>query len=141
PAAAHRPRGWPGCPGETIPRASPLTPFRAQGVALARVPRALPWAIILRPFGAPAREAPKGRNWIVQGNALVSTRGAGGLRGDEARGKIEGERSTTQVLLPPKPKELDTVTFTRAWRAWCGTWHRSHSGSGSSRLMVGGRAP
>src|SRR5260370_18766340 len=48
--------------------------------------------------------------------------------------------STRQVLLPPKPKELDTATRTGCGRASLATWQRSHSGSGSWRLIVGGRA-
>src|SRR5437763_13352588 len=47
---------------------------------------------------------------------------------------------TRQVLLPPKPNELETATRTGPGRASLGTWQRSHSGSGSTRLMVGGRA-
>src|SRR5262245_39807439 len=47
---------------------------------------------------------------------------------------------TTQVLLPPKPKELDTATFTGCSLASWGTWQRLQSGSGWSRLMVGGTA-
>src|SRR5262249_30738815 len=60
------------------------------------------------------------------------------------RPPVEGAqtpRSTTQVLLPPNPNEFDTATRTLASRAECGTWQRSHSGSGSSRLIVGGTAP
>src|SRR5579883_2838766 len=48
---------------------------------------------------------------------------------------------TRQVLLPPKPKELEAATRTGCGRAWLGTWHKSHSGSGSTKLIVGGRAP
>src|SRR5262249_3846044 len=55
--------------------------------------------------------------------------------------RCQAARSTRQVLLPPKPKELETATRTAAGRASWATWQRLHSGSGSSRLMVGGRAP
>src|SRR5262245_45432634 len=48
--------------------------------------------------------------------------------------------STRQVLLPPKPKELDSAVRTVCGRAWLATWHRRHSGSGFSRLIVGGTA-
>src|SRR5262245_47002460 len=48
--------------------------------------------------------------------------------------------STRQVLLPPNPNEFDTATRTGCGRASLGTWHNRHSGSGLSRLMVGGRA-
>ncbi len=44
------------------------------------------------------------------------------------------------MLLPPKPKELETATRTVCSRAWLGTWQSLHSGSGSVRLIVGGRA-
>src|SRR5262245_48951104 len=48
-------------------------------------------------------------------------------------------RSTSDVLLPPKPKELDTATVTgRGWAVFA-TWQRPvQSGSRSSRLIVGG---
>ena len=49
-------------------------------------------------------------------------------------------RSTRQVLLPPKPSEFEAATRIRAGRAWCGTCNNAHSGSGSSRLIVGGAA-
>ena len=48
--------------------------------------------------------------------------------------------STRQVLLPPKPNEFDAATRTFAGRASFATWQRSHSGSGSSKLIVGGSA-
>src|SRR5262249_25468850 len=53
---------------------------------------------------------------------------------------IHAARNTKQVLLPPKPKELDMATRTgRSW-AWLAMWHKLQSGSGSFRLMVGGMA-
>src|SRR5438128_1908203 len=45
-------------------------------------------------------------------------------------------RKTTQVLLPPNPKELETAMLMGCSRAWLATWHSAQSGSGSSRLMV-----
>src|SRR2546426_2789636 len=48
--------------------------------------------------------------------------------------------NTKQVLLPPKPKAFDTATRTGCGRASLATWHKAHSGSGSSRLIVGGTA-
>src|SRR5262245_1361565 len=57
----------------------------------------------------------------------------------EARSNTQTAFSTRHVLLPPKPKELDTATLTGRDQASLTTWHRLHSGSGLRRLMVGGR--
>src|SRR5690242_14424387 len=46
--------------------------------------------------------------------------------------------NTRQVLLPPKPNELETAVLTGWGRASFGTWQRSHSGSMLCRLIVGG---
>ena len=48
-------------------------------------------------------------------------------------------RRINEVLLPPKPKELETATATgRCWAVFA-TWHRpAQSGSRFSRLIVGG---
>ena len=48
---------------------------------------------------------------------------------------------TRQVLLPPKPNELEMATRTFAGRASLATWQRLHSGSGSCKLIVGGSTP
>src|SRR5205823_3304174 len=47
-------------------------------------------------------------------------------------------RITSDALCPPKPKLLLIATSTLRSRALCGTKSRSHSGSGLSRLIVGG---
>src|SRR5262249_35968859 len=65
---------------------------------------------------------------------LAAARAARGL-GHGARPKI------TVALVPPKPKLFDSARSTRFSRAWFGTTSRSHSGSGVSRLIVGGRMP
>ena len=44
-----------------------------------------------------------------------------------------------RMLCPPKPRELERTRSTSAWMATLGTLFRSQAGSGSSRLMVGGR--
>src|SRR5438132_12159938 len=45
-----------------------------------------------------------------------------------------------QVLLPPKPNELEATVFRRCSWACQGTWRSGQAGSGLSRLMVGGTA-
>src|SRR5205814_8336277 len=42
------------------------------------------------------------------------------------------------VLLPPEPNELENAKLTGCAIALCGTWHKLQSGSGASRLIVGG---
>src|ERR1035437_408937 len=50
-------------------------------------------------------------------------------------------RRARTALRPPKAKEFESAYSTWAARGWLGTTSRSHSGSGSLKLAVGGRMP
>src|SRR5438477_9886520 len=48
---------------------------------------------------------------------------------------------TMALFLEPKPRQLQSAASISAARPWFGMKSRSHAGSGSQRLMVGGRKP
>jgi len=52
--------------------------------------------------------------------------------------RYQAREATSTAFSPPKAKEFDIATLTCACRATFGTISRSHSGSTSSKLAVGG---
>src|SRR5690606_20364998 len=89
--------------------------------------------------GAPAAHGDGLEQAIAIGQATVAQ---GQLRGrpavDPAQHQPAKRRNTSEPLVPPKPKELDSTVSIASALAWCGTKSRSQPSSGSSRLMVGG---
>src|SRR3546814_711883 len=70
--------------------------------------------------------------------AVLERQNVGRLTVDPAFHQPANRRNTSEPLVPPKPKELDSTTSMSMPRAVCGTKSRSQPSSGSSRLMVGG---
>src|SRR5262249_41286933 len=65
--------------------------------------------------------------------------GRGGADGDESSYFLTGRLKISAVLVPPKPKALESATFTRHSRARLGMTSIGHAGSCSSTLTVGGK--
>lgn len=74
----------------------------------------------------------------VRKTSIMEGQPIGGLPIHPAQCHSVNRRKTSEPLVPPKPKELETATSIVLGFASCGTKSKSQPSSGSSRLMVGG---